>query len=31
MDVTGARWSLVGAEAVIKLRLLKSSGDFEKY
>jgi hypothetical protein len=31
MDVTGARWSLLGAEAVIKLRSLRSSGDFEKY
>lgn len=31
MDVTGARWSLTGAEAVIKLRSLRSSGDFEKY
>lgn len=31
MDVTGARWSLVGAEAVLKLRSLKSSGDFDSY
>jgi len=31
MDLTGARWSLVGAEAVLKLRSLKSSGDFERY
>lgn len=31
MDVTGARWSLKGAESVIKLRSLKISGDFESY
>ncbi len=31
MDVTGARWSLKGAEAVIKLRSLRTSGDFESY
>ena len=31
MDVTGARWSLKGAEAIIKLRSLKSSKDFESY
>jgi len=31
MDVTGARWSLAGAEAVLKLRALKSSGDFDTY
>lgn len=31
MDVTGARWSLQGAEAIIKLRSLRSSGDFESY
>lgn len=31
MDVTGARWSLQGAETVIKLRSLRSSGDFEDY
>jgi len=29
--ITGARWSLQGAEAVLKLRSLKSSGDFEDY
>ena len=26
-----ARWSLKGAEAVLRLRALRSSGDFEKY
>jgi len=31
LDITGARWSLQGAEAVLKLRSLKSSGDFENY
>ncbi|MFQ5757978.1 MAG: ISKra4 family transposase [Acidiferrobacterales bacterium] len=31
MDVTGARWSLAGAEAVLKLRSLHASGDFEEY
>lgn len=31
MDVTGARWSLAGAEAVLKMRALKSSGDFDAY
>jgi hypothetical protein len=31
LDITGARWSLTGAEAVLKLRSLRSSGDFEKY
>ena len=31
MDRTGARWSLKGAEAVLKMRALLSSGDFEQY
>jgi hypothetical protein len=31
LDVTGARWSLQGAEAILKLRSLKSSGDFNDY
>jgi hypothetical protein len=31
MDLTGARWSLAGAEAVLKLRALRSSGDFDEY
>lgn len=30
MDV-GARWSLAGAEAVLRLRALRASGDFEEY
>ena len=31
MDVTGARWSLAGAEAVLRLRALRSSHDFDEY
>ncbi len=31
LDITGARWSLKGAEAILKLRSLKSSGDFDAY
>lgn len=31
MDITGARWGLEGAEAVLKLRSLRSSGDFDEY
>ena len=31
MDLTGARWGLQGAEAVLKLRALRSSGDFDAY
>src|SRR5438874_4574097 len=31
MDITGARWGLDGAEAVLKLRALISNGDFEDY
>lgn len=31
LDVTGARWSLRGAEAVMRLRALVVSGDFDDY
>lgn len=31
MDRTGARWSLRGAEAVLRLRALWTNGDFEDY
>ena len=31
MELTGARWQLVGAEAVLKLRALRASGDFDAY
>jgi hypothetical protein len=30
-DITGARWGLDGAEAVLKLRALHANGDFEQY
>ncbi len=31
MDITGARWSLAGAEAILKLRSLRASDDFDIY
>jgi hypothetical protein len=31
MDITGARWSLPGAEAILKLRALTSNSDFDAY
>jgi hypothetical protein len=31
MDITGARWSLDGAEAVLKMRAVVSNRDFEEY
>jgi hypothetical protein len=31
MEITGARWSLDGAEAVLQLRSLRASGDFDEY
>ena len=31
MERTGARWSLDGAEAVLRLRALWTNGDFEPY
>jgi hypothetical protein len=31
MEITGARWSLEGAEAVLQLRSLRASGDFDEY
>jgi len=31
MDITGARWSVDGAEAVLKLRALRCNGDFDTY
>ena len=31
LGITGARWGLKTAEAVLKLRSLRSSGDFEEY
>jgi len=31
MDITGARWSLHGAEAILKLRALIANGHFDQY
>lgn len=31
MEITGARWRLAGAEAVLQLRSLHASGDFNEY
>jgi hypothetical protein len=31
MDITGARWSVEGAEAVLKLRAVRANRDFEAY
>jgi hypothetical protein len=31
MDITGARWGLEGAEAILKLRAVIANGDFEEY
>ena len=31
MDITGARWSVDGAEAVLKLRAIRANDDFDTY
>jgi hypothetical protein len=31
MDITGARWSVKGAEAVLKLRTVRCNGDLDDY
>jgi hypothetical protein len=31
MEKTGARWSLESAEAVLRWRALRASGDFDEY
>jgi hypothetical protein len=31
MEITGARWSLAGAEAILRLRSLRASGDLDTY
>jgi hypothetical protein len=31
LDISGARWGLQGAEAVLKLRALRTNGDFDRY
>ena len=30
-DITGARWGLAGAEAILKLRAIIANGDFRDY
>jgi hypothetical protein len=30
-DITGSRWSVEGAEAVLRLRALQDNGDFDAY
>ena len=31
MDITGARWGLESAEAILKLRAVIATGDFDAY
>ncbi len=31
MDITGARWGLDGAEAILELRAIHNNGDFDQY
>jgi hypothetical protein len=31
MDLTGARWGLDGAEAILKLHAISATGDFDEY
>jgi hypothetical protein len=31
MDITGARWNVPTAEAILKLRALHANGDFDAY
>jgi hypothetical protein len=31
LDLTGARWGLQGAEAVLKLRAIRCNGDWDTY
>jgi hypothetical protein len=31
MDITGARWGLAGAEAILQLRALINNADFDTY
>jgi hypothetical protein len=31
LDITGARWGLSGAKAVLKLRAVRANGDFDTY
>ena len=31
MGITGARWGLAGAEAILRLRAIKANGDLDAY
>lgn len=31
LDLTGSRWGLTGAEAILKLRALRTNSDFDEY
>ena len=31
LDITGSRWSVEGAEAILRLRAVNGNGDFEAY
>jgi hypothetical protein len=31
LDITGSRWGLEGAEAILRLRAVIDNGDFETY
>jgi hypothetical protein len=31
IEITGARWGLDGAEAILKLRAIRATGDFDEY
>jgi len=31
IDITGARWSLDGAEAMLRLRAVRTNGDWERH
>ena len=31
LDLTGSRWGLDGAEAILKLRAIRSNGDWQQY
>ena len=31
MDITGARWGMDSAEAVLKIRALRANADFDRY
>ena len=31
MDIIGTRWSVDGAEVILKLRAVRANGDFDEY